>query len=76
MHIALLYYRLQKVFARLYVSMYVSTCRDVKFKIAEVQKNQVWIILLFSVTCRLESQHVHRVSYVEEEPVAVNRMGM
>lgn len=30
----------------------------------------------FPVMCRLESQHVHCVSYVEEESVAVNRMGM
>lgn len=50
--------------------------RFVKFKSAEYKKIG-YGYCLFSIMCHhLESQHVHCVSYVEEEPVAVNRMGM
>lgn len=62
---------------------------NVKFRIfpAQVRKgtrrNGVSINIsrfsrVLSFACRLESQHVHRVCFnnVEEEPVAVNRMGM
>jgi len=50
--------------------------RFIKFKNAEYKKIECEYCL-FPIMCRrLESQHVHCVSYVEEEPVAVNRMGM
>lgn len=53
--------------------------RDYQCKIQErrIQEKTRYRYCLFPIMCRhLNSQHVHCVSYVEEEPVAVNRMGM